>query len=74
MLSYLTGLSHAAIVACLLFVLHPAMDQDRNLAQVPAPYQVVYTPDCYIEAPDGREVQALPVRLQDLIEYESPAP
>jgi len=65
MLSYLTGLSHAAIVACLIFVLHPAMGQDKNLAPVLPPSLLVIQDDCYI--PDGgMESEVIFMNVQDV--------
>ena len=67
MLAYISGFSHAVIIACLLFVLHPAMEKDRNLAPVPdfKPYALVYQDDCYI--PNGKmESEVLPMTLIDV--------
>jgi len=64
MLPYLTGLSHAAIVACLIFVFHPAMDQDRSLAPAPAPSLLVIHDDCYVPH-GGMENEIIFLTVQD---------
>lgn len=50
MLPYITGFSHAAIIACLLFLFHPAMREDRNQPPAPdyKPYALIIQDDCYM--------------------------